>query len=380
MTVEKQREHKNNLNAKFLFFDNFWKGNGPYPILFARPHFVRSKTYLKHDLVEQHHSAEKLLEDNLLRVEPYLEPMDDGIPVVRADLGTTLLPSGLGLEVVVQPDLQPWLKDHLSKDTVYDLPCPVEEKDIRRNEILLAERFYQLFFSKVREKKIDSNILPYLPDTQGIFDLSHLIRGQDILLDLFDDPDFVVFLQHRSLELFLAATNMFKRQLGESRTSMIHGHGMPTGVWFPDTGARISEDSCTLISPEMLKRFCIPFIIKAIEPFSRAFLHFCGRHDPFLEMVCELESISTLNPGNPEKHDLDSLFALLGKTGTVYFGVIPAEKDEDRVAYLERAADLCGRYRVKMILVSDIIPEHKDDKIRMVDKWHQLTKDLSSLI
>jgi hypothetical protein len=372
----KNKTFTENLKAKFLFFENFWTGSGPFPIIFARPHFARARSYLKYDLAEQHRNVERLLEENLRQVEPCLELIDDGIPVVRADLGTTLLPSGLGLDIIVQPETQPWIKEHLPREAINRLPCPIGEKDMRKNDILTAERFYRLFFRKVREGEISPDILPYIPDTQGIFDLSHLIRGQDILLDLFDDPGFIDFIQNRSLELYLAATRLFKKLLGEERTSMIHGHGMPAGVWFPDTGVRISEDSCTLISAEMLNKFCIPFIKKAIEPFGRGFMHFCGRHDPFLEMVCRMESISTLNLGNPEKHDLESLFALLGETRTVYFGVIHAAESEDAHTYLERVADLCTRNRVKTILVSDILPEQREEKKKMVEKWHLLTKDL----
>ncbi|MEA2062378.1 MAG: hypothetical protein U9P14_01650 [Gemmatimonadota bacterium] len=370
----KNREVREILKPKFLLFENFWKGEGPFPILFAKPHFAKSKYYLKNDLVEQHQSVEKLLEDSLLQAGPQLDLIDDGIPVIRADLGTTLLPSGLGLEIIVQPDLPPWIKEHFSRKAVLDLPSPIKEKDIRRNEIMLAGQFYSLFFKKAAVREIHPDIFPYLPDTQGIFDLSHLIRGQDILMDLLDDPDFTMSLQTRSLELYLSATAMFKRQLGESRTSMIHGHGMPAGVWFPDTGTRISEDSCTLLSPDMLEKFCLPFIEKAVQPYGRGFIHFCGKHERFLEMVCEMELISTLNLGNPEKHDLESLFALLGKTGTVYFGPIHANKEESPDSYLERVADLCGRNRVKAILVSDIHPRERDEKIKMVDKWHRLTK------
>lgn len=188
-----------------------------------------------------------------------------------------------------------------------------------------------------------------------------------------DDPDFVLLLQQRSLELYLSATRMFKEQLGEKTNSMLHGHGMPAGTWFPDTGARISEDSCTLISPEMLEKFCVPFIEKAVEPFGRAFMHFCGHHERFLEMVCEMELISTLNLGNPEKHDPEHLFSLLGTTGTAYLGVIPAAEAEDLFAYLERVAELSLRNEVKLILVSAISPADPDEKKKAVSRWHRLT-------
>ena len=363
------------VKAKFEFFENFWAGDGPFPILFSTPHAARGKFYLRYDLVQQHGDVEKLLEESLLQAAPHLDLIDDGIPVVRADLGTTLLPSGLGLEIVVQPELQPWVKAHLTREAVRELPALLRPDDILRNEVRLALKFYRLFFERQKARAIPPEIFPYLPDTQGVFDLSHIIRGQEIFVELLDDPDFVLLLQQRSLELYLAATSLFKKGIGEGTNAMVHGHGMPAGTWFPDTGTRISEDSCTLISPTMLKKFCLPFIRKAVEPFGRAFLHFCGQHYRFLEMACEMELISTLNLGNPEKHDLEGLFALLGKTGTAYLGVIPAQEAEDLSVYLERVAELTLRHKARLILVSALHPANPEEKKKAVERWHKLTRN-----
>jgi hypothetical protein len=131
--------------VKFEFFEDFWAGDGPFPILFARPHAGGGKFYLRYNLVEQHSDVEKLLEENLLQVEPHLDLIDDGIPVVKADLGITLLPNGLGLDVVLQPELQPWIKEHLTKQAARRLPVQLRREDILHNEMLLARRFYHLF-------------------------------------------------------------------------------------------------------------------------------------------------------------------------------------------------------------------------------------------
>ena len=71
----------------------------------------------------------------------------------------------------------------------------------------------------------------------------------------------------------------------------------------------------------MIREFCIPYIRRTVEPFKRGFMHYCGKHEGFLQMLCEMEEISTLNLGNPEMYDPDLLFSLLGRTGTVYFGL-----------------------------------------------------------
>jgi hypothetical protein len=359
------------LRAKFRFFEEFWNGAGPCPVLFARPHLAGGRPYIRHDLVEQHRDPEKQLEERLLEIEPHLELIDDGIPTLRADLGTTLLASGLGLPVTLQPELHPWPADHLEAEEY--AARKLHPRSLWQNELLFARRCYRLFARRRRQGLIPETILAYVPDTQGIFDLSHLIVGTELLYLLSDRPEQALAIQERSLALFITATRLFKKILGEAAMSMVHGHGMPIGVWFPHTGARISEDSATLVSEDMIRRFCLPYILRAAKPFGRLFIHFCGHHPSFLRLLCEKGEISTLNLGNPELYDLEELFALCGRSGTVYFGHLPLLSGEDGPAYLERLAGLCRRHRTRMILVAEAHPRDSAEKAAWVRRWHLLT-------
>ena len=365
---------KGAVREKFRFFEAFWKGEGPCPVLFTEPHLAKDKPYLRHDLVEQHRDADKQLGERLLEIEPHLELIDDGIPTVRSDLGTTLLPSALGLRVELQPELHPWLTEHFSPEQYVEMEIPRDPQDLLQNEMGFSRAFYRLFKQRQAEGRIPAGVCPYVPDTQGIFDLSHLIIGTDLLYLLGDRREQVLAIQEQSLRLFLAATRLFKDLLGEKSTAMLHGHGMPIGVWFPDTGARVSEDSATLISADMIRAFCLPFIRRAAEPFGRLFMHYCGYHPDLLKMVCEMREISTLNLGNPEMYDLEEVFTLCGSTGTVYFGHLPVLEGEDGDSYLERLADLCGRSKTRLILVSAFHPGGSQEKGALVTRWHRLTR------
>ena len=366
------------IRRKFRFYEEFWMGEGPFPILFTEPHLAKGKPYIRHDLVEQHRDPEKHLEERLLEIESHLELIDDGIPTLRSDLGTTLLPSGLGLQIEVQPELHPWLAEHLTPEQYCEINSPVAPQDLQRNEVLFSQEFYNLFARRKSQGLIPAEISPYVPDTQGIFDLSHLIIGTDLLYLLSDRGDQVLTIQERSLELFLAATRMFKDLLGERSGSMVHGHGMPIGVWFPDTGARISEDSATLVSDGMIREFCLPFIERAAKPFGRLFMHYCGHHPGFLKMLCQMQEISTLNLGNPEMYDLEELFSLCGRSGTVYFGHLPLLNGEDGPSYLDRLAELCTRHRTRLLLVSSYHPRGSGEKAALVKRWHSLTRRIQS--
>ncbi|MFQ3620412.1 MAG: hypothetical protein SNJ78_05650, partial [Spirochaetales bacterium] len=190
------------LLEKFSFFEAFWKSEGPFPLLFARPHLAKGKNYFKYNLVEQHYDPVKLIEEAVLAAQSALEGGDDGIPAFRTDLGTTLFPSSLGLEIVVQPEAHPWLKSHLTFREYATLKDPTIGIQQQAGEIGLAIRTYQLFLKQKASGLLPHTIYPY----------------------------------------------------------MFHAHGMISGVWFPDTGARISEDSCTLISDRMNDEFCMPYI------------------------------------------------------------------------------------------------------------------------
>lgn len=362
------------LRCKFRFWEEFWKGEGPCGILFTEPHLAKGKPYRRHDLVEQHRDLRKHLEERLLEVQPHLELIDDGIPTLRSDLGTTLLPSGLGLRVEVQPELHPWLIERLSPEQYQKLEIPSDPRDLLKNEMLFSEQFYRLFQSEKEAGRIPESVFPYVPDTQGVFDLSHLVVGTELLYLLVDHVEQALTIQERSLQLFLAVTKLFKGLLQEPDHSMVHGHGMPIGVWFPDTGARISEDSATLISEQMIRTFCLPFIRRAARPFGRLFLHYCGHHPGFLKAVCDLEEISTLNLGNPEAYDLEELFSLCGSSHTVYLGHLPLLDGEDGESYLERLADLVGRHHTRVILVSGYQPAGREEKSGLVRLWHRLAR------
>lgn len=359
---------EDNIIKKKAAFESFWKKEGPCLLLFAEPHLAEGQNYVEYDLVHQHNSVDLLFKEAVIQKERFDRVIDDGLPVIRADLGTTLLPTGLGMSIQVQQNAHPWLEGHLR-------PEEYLEKDLDRftagGEIPLAIEFYK----KVRQldQKLNETI-PYLPDTQGIFDLTHLVIGTDVFYLFFDRPELVEKLQKKSLDLFLCATRYFKGLIGEEATSMVHGHGMFRGVWFPDTGARISEDSCTLLSMEQIEKYCLPFIRDALRPFGRGFMHYCGRHVDFLATVCNEPIISTINLGNPEFYDLDEIMILCGRTDTVFFGHLPKEEHEDNETFIERVAESVKKNGARAILILREIPESRERMQSLLDLWHRLTE------
>lgn len=208
---------------------------------------------------------------------------------------------------------------------------------------------------------------------EGADDLAHLLLGSEIFALMMDDEDSTERVLDFCTEVFIEATRMFKELIGESGTSMFHGHGMTRGVWFPHCGARISEDSATLLSAEMVERLCVPRIARALSVFGKGFLHYCGHRPDILEMFCRMPEVAVLNLGNPELYDLEALFRICGTYDTVLFQHFERNHGETFDVYLERIAGLATRHGTRCILIAPDCPENTSEQKRVVERWHELT-------
>ena len=352
---------------KAAFFESFFKKKGPNPLIFEKPHLARDQNYRMHNLVAQHRDLDKLIEDNMLSVAETMHGRDDGIPTIRPDLGTTLIPSAFGLELFIGENTHPCLKEHFPVGRLLEIIESWDPSQLSSGEILSARAFYQKVVPGLE------GVEPYLPDTQGIFDLAHLLLGDEIFTLIIDDRRSADRILDFCAKVFTDATRMFKGLLGEPTSSMYHGHGMTRGVWFPHCGARISEDSLTLLSAEMVEHFCVPRIAAALSRFGRGFLHFCGHRPDILEIFCRMPEVAVINLGNPELYDLDELFGLCGEYETVLFQHFEREGDETHDDYLGRIAGYASKHRTRCILIAPDCPGDALEQKRIVERWHEIS-------
>ena len=154
---------------------------------------------------------------------------------------------------------------------------------------------------------------------------------------------------------------------------MIHGHSTQQGVYFPDAGCRISEDSATLISPRHIDRFIMPVIEKSMQPFGGAFVHFCGKHDYLFERLCELDFTRAVDLGNPEKYDPRWVMENCAKTDTVLHSRMAPEENEDWRAYTKRLGRLVKETGARVILRPLVFSASRTECREMQQMWHELT-------
>jgi hypothetical protein len=350
------------IEEKLAAHREFWAGKGPSLILVPP---CRAPQYDTLDYAGRFADPARMWEAEMRRARSVCGWPTDGFPTVRPNLGVIFIPGACGQEYQVRDGQMPWVGRPLERDEIRGLPARgLESSQLMR----LAARFYE-----VHHAARDSWLLAYQPDTQGIFSLAHLFYGDRIFTDAAEDPEWVHELLDITLDVHTRVVRLVKEWAGEPHGAMAHGHSFPQGVFFPNAGVRISEDTATMVSPAMVREFVLPYTERAALAFGGCFVHYCGHHEFLFEQLCRLEAVRAIDLGNPELYDTRRLLRLCGETGTVLFGPLAAEPGERWPDYLRRLAGLARETRARLILRPVLFPDSEEKCAAMVALWHELT-------
>ena len=339
----------------------FWRGEGPSLILIPP---ARQELYDLNNYPARFHNPHAMWESEVRRAESSVGWPTDGIPTIRPNLGVIFIPAMAGMGYTLPDNAMPWPGEPLTREAI----SKIRSLDVSQSETMrLAAEFYTIHTASPRQ-----DVAAYQPDTQGVFDIAHLLWGDGIFCDLAD-PDQEAWIDELfsiSHELYVKATCHVKSVLGEPTTSMIHGHGTSQGVYLPSAGTRMAEDTATLLSPAMIERFILPSIEKAASPFGSAFVHYCGKHLNLFEQLCRCEAVCAIDLGNPETYETRWLMERCAESGTVLYSRLAAEPGEDWKTYVLRLAALVRDTGARVILRPLVFPQTRDDCAAMRELWH----------
>ncbi|PIW34139.1 MAG: hypothetical protein COW28_00820, partial [bacterium (Candidatus Ratteibacteria) CG15_BIG_FIL_POST_REV_8_21_14_020_41_12] len=233
---------------------------------------------------------------------------------------------------------------------------PISEKGL-----IPRAKEYMNFF----KKRLNGKASVYLSDTQGPFDLAHLIRGDEIFTDFYDDPGFVRHLMELSTYVYIEATKYLKRVIDEPLNAGYHSNSL----YMEGCGVRCCEDTTTLLSPEIVKEFVVPYIKKALSPFEGGWVHFCGKGNHLLDIFLEIPEVKGINFGNPENYDPAEILPKLESKGKVYYGSFPRKEKEGTEEYFARL--LKPLHKKGTLLLVFNLPEGEGSP-SVLSLWHSV--------
>lgn len=279
------------------------------------------------DYQERNADPQKMLYEELKGALSAQAGRRESVPSVRANMGCGIVPSLFGLEQDVFPDKMPWLQSHLSKEQILEM----KPSDLRINkEFALAIEHMDF----MREQLHGSGVRIYPVDIQGPFNTAHLVYGDDIFYQLYDDPDFVHHLLDLSCHAIIMAQDACLARNPDSDWFVPHYNSLaiPRSLG----GIKLSEDTSTLLNAEQLEEFVAPYIHRVLAYYGGGYIHYCGTNAHLYQLFLDEPLAYGLNFGNPEKHDMQKVLGDCAKHGRLYYGSFPREDGETWSSYYER--------------------------------------------
>jgi hypothetical protein len=308
-----------------------WRGEKPdqWPAIAQTQVLTESQQAIPNpDFKQAFESVEMMLCSQVRQACGVANTLSDAVPSVRGNYGTGTTLSCLGLDQEVFADKMPWLKRHLTREQAARLT----PADIR----LRGAAQCGMEYMRRHKAVMGDRPMLYCMDTQGPFDLAHLMIGDDLFLLVYDDPPFVHHVLEFCVELATQFTQWMKAVSGEPAHVCHHTNSL----YMENGGVRICEDSTTLLGPDQIREFAMPYSQRLARRFGGAWVHYCGRNDALTRAILEVPEFRGINFGHVAGHEYDHPFeqdmSWIRESGKVFFGWWPRLPDERGEAYLRR--------------------------------------------
>ncbi|MCL1792617.1 MAG: hypothetical protein FWG34_01985 [Oscillospiraceae bacterium] len=287
-----------------------------------------------YNLKEIHFDSEKMFANGLREVLCAVNGNYGSVPSMRANMGCGIISSLFGTQQRLFEDIMPWLVDHAKKEDIETMGENHEFEIGDSAEFAAAMGHMEFMTKKLRESGLAEKVFVYPLDLQGPIDTAHLVYGDSIFYDFYDDPEFV----HHLLKLgdkavYFAMGECFARMDKSGELIAHYNHLiLPKGIG----GVKISEDTTTLLSPQLIDEFAKPRLGDMLKHFGGGYVHYCGKNDYLLESLFGFSDVFGINFGNPEMHDMAKVQKRCREAKKAYVGAINKKEGESLFDYFTR--------------------------------------------
>ena len=260
---------------------------------------------------ETHYDPEKMLCQQLRAALCAAEGGREAVPSVRPNMGCGIVHALFGLTQQLFDDKMPWLQEHLDRDRIMAL----EPGDLTVTpEFQMALTHIEYMADALK----GTGVLVYPVDIQGAIDTAHLLMGDDMFYELYDDEEYMDHAIALSEAAIILAMDECMKRIPASDTTVSHysAFALPR-----DKGAiKLSEDTTTLISREHIRRYAAPALHRLLSHYGGGYVHFCGKNGHLFDAVLDEPLCLGVNFGNPDMQDMDEALRRLASSRKCLMG------------------------------------------------------------
>ena len=224
---------------------------------------------------------------------------------VRANYGTGILSSLFGAEIFVMPREMNTLPTTRALNDTELIRAKIEAgmPDLMSG---FGKQVFELgeLCAEVFEKypKIKKYVTVYHPDLQGPLDICELLWGGEIFYAMYDEPELVHAMLRLVTDTYIAFIEKWFKMFPPSEEMNIHW-----GFLRHRGAIMLRNDSAMNLSPDFYREFAMQYDGELLKKYGGA-VHFCGRGDHYIEMLCSLPGLHGVQMSQPELNDMDIIY------------------------------------------------------------------------
>ncbi len=256
---------------------------------------------------------ESLVDFNLMALQQYsicsglLASGDGRLMNVRANYGTSILPSVFGVKLMVMEGAANTLPTSWPLDggkaairKLVKRRTPGSFEGLAGKALEMGNRFVEI---GKRYPKIGKYVHIYHPDTQGPMDVCEILWGSSLFVDVVDEPSLVKEFTSLLTDLYVAFLREWYALVPpEWPDKSVHYGCLHKGR------VMLRDDSAVNFSPAMYREFIFPYDQRVFDEFGGGAIHFCGRADHFIEPLSEMKGLSAVQLSQPRLNDMEKVY------------------------------------------------------------------------
>ena len=260
--------------------------------------------------VNAFNNPEAMLHNELLRSETFgnvvnsVKIKDDYPLHIRSNHGLATTLSSVGGVYQLNENATPWAIT--LEESLQDYRSKWENKlyDVRDNELVrhVCDTYCYMKDRLAEYPKCGRRIRLSHPDMQGPFATAQNLFGENLFMELYDNPDDVHWLLERItdayIELFRIIDPLMNNYAHDKSAVYIHGAIYPGQVLLKN------DTAVAMLSEQHYLEFCKPYDEKIAQSLGNVSIHYCGRSQPFHNKVLMMPELRGLNFGDPQMQDI----------------------------------------------------------------------------
>jgi len=227
-----------------------------------------------------------MLRAELDSLRPHFEMGDDRVPSVRVQFGTAQPASAYGCGIYTPPNSLPAAANHVLTriEDAFELQVP----DVNAGLYAKLHEWTDLWLEALPE-----GIEIQHPDIQSAFNTAHLVRGNDIFTDFYDNPEALEALLANVTDFMIKITRHVKSKISTDTAYFYDWCGMWAGT------ARISNCTMQLLPPAFYVNHVMKHDVRFFDAVGGGRVHYCGNSREMAETFFTLEKVSGYDVNPP---------------------------------------------------------------------------------